>query len=48
MRGVTSIFERIWEGFQCENNLQLGNGREEDIKTILKEECWYMGLVSKI
>ena len=42
MRGVTTaFFERIWEGSFNERIInQLDNGRE-DIKTILKEECWY-------
>ena len=40
--GDNHLFERIWEGSFNERIIyQLGNGREEDIKTILKEECWY-------
>ena len=40
--GDNRLFERIWEGSFNERIIyQLGNGREEDIKTILKEECRY-------
>ena len=40
--GDNRLFERIWEGSFNERIIyQLGNGREEDIKTILTEECWF-------
>ena len=43
MRGVTTAFLKEFgkDPFNERVIYQLGNRREEDIKTILKEECWY-------
>ena len=40
--GDNRLFERIWErAFNERIIYPLGNRWEEDIKTSLKEECWY-------
>ena len=42
MRGVTTAFLNFFKrSFNERIMYQLGNRREGDIKTILKEECWY-------